>query len=138
MNKGKIIKIAGPVIVANGMRGSQMYEVVKVGREELIGEIIELEVDRATIQVYEETAGMEPGEVVEGTGMPLSVELGPGILKMIYDGIQRPLEVIKNETGTFISRGVSVTSLDRKKKWEFIPLGKPKSKVTPGDFLGEI
>ena len=138
MNKGKIIKIAGPVIVANGMRGSQMYEVVKVGREELIGEIIELEGDRATIQVYEETAGMEPGEVVEGTGMPLSVELGPGILKMIYDGIQRPLEVIKNETGTFISRGVSVTSLDRKKKWEFIPLGKPKSKVTPGDFLGEI
>jgi V/A-type H+-transporting ATPase subunit A len=138
MSKGEIIKIAGPVIVASGMRGSQMYEVVKVGMEELIGEIIELEGDNATIQVYEETAGIEPGEVVEGTGMPLSVELGPGILKRIYDGIQRPLEVIKKESGTFIARGVSVPSLDRKKKWEFIPLAKPKSKVSPGDFLGEV
>lgn len=138
MAKGKIIKIAGPVIIAKGMRGSQMYEVVKVGGEELIGEIIELEGDKATIQVYEETAGIEPGEVVLGTGQPLSVELGPGILKMIYDGIQRPLEVIKKERGTFITRGVSVPSLDRKKKWEFTPIAKPKAKVTPGDFLGEV
>lgn len=138
MSKGKIIKIAGPVMIANGMRGSQMYEVVKVGREELIGEIIELEGGKATIQVYEETAGIEPGEVVEGTGMPLSVELGPGILKGIFDGIQRPLEVIKNETGTFITRGVSVSSLDRKKKWEFKPLSKSKTMVSSGDFLGEV
>jgi V/A-type H+-transporting ATPase subunit A len=138
MTEGKIIKIAGPVIVAEGMKGSQMYEVVKVGEEGLIGEIIELEGNRATVQVYEETAGIKPGEVVLGTGRPLSVELGPGILKMIYDGIQRPLEVVKKETGTFITRGVSVPSLDRKKKWKFLPLAKPGSKITGGDFLGEV
>lgn len=138
MAKGRIVKIAGPVIVADGMRGSQMYEVVKVGEEGLIGEIIELEGGNATVQVYEETAGIKPGEVVVGTGRPLSVELGPGILKMIYDGIQRPLEVVKEKTGTFITRGVSVPSLDRKKKWEFNPSVRPGIKVSPGDFLGEV
>lgn len=95
ITEGKIIKIAGPVITANGMRGTQMYEMVKVGANKLIGEIIELEGDTATIQVYEETAGMKPGEIVESTGGPLSVELGPGIIGSIFDGIQRPLKTIK-------------------------------------------
>ena len=95
INEGNIIKIAGPVIVADGMRGTQMYEVVRVGEAKLIGEIIELEGDTATIQVYEETAGVKPGEKVESTGGPLSVELGPGVMGSIFDGIQRPLEVIK-------------------------------------------
>jgi V/A-type H+-transporting ATPase subunit A len=138
MAEGKIIKISGPVIVASGMRGSEMYEVVRVGEENLIGEIIGLEGDKATIQVYEETTGIKPGEKVIGTGAPLSVELGPGILKTIYDGIQRPLEVVKKETGTFISRGVSVHSLDRKKKWKFVPLAKKGDRVVGGDFLGEV
>jgi V/A-type H+-transporting ATPase subunit A len=138
MAEGKIIKIAGPVMIASGMRGSKMYEVVRVGEENLIGEIIELEGDKATIQVYEETTGIKPGEKVIGTGASLSVELGPGILKMIYDGIQRPLEVVKETTGTFISRGVNVPSLDRDKKWDFTPLAKEGQKVVGGDFLGEV
>lgn len=138
MAQGKIVKITGPVIVASGMRGSQMYEVVRVGEAKLIGEIIELDGDRATIQVYEETAGIQPGESVVGTGSALSVELGPGVLKMIYDGIQRPLEVIKTQSGTFIARGVEAPSLDRKKKWEFKPLAKNGDKVEAGDFLGEV
>ncbi len=138
MTEGRIIKIAGPVMVAKEMRGSKMYEVVRVGEENLIGEIIELEGDEATIQVYEETAGIEPGQKVIGTGAQLSVELGPGILKMIYDGIQRPLEVIKGESGTYITRGVDVPKLDRKKKWAFKPLAKKGDKVTGGDFLGEV
>jgi len=138
MAEGRIIKIAGPVMVAKEMRGSKMYEVVRVGEENLIGEIIELEGDEATIQVYEETAGIEPGQKVVGTGAQLSVELGPGILKMIYDGIQRPLEVIKGESGTYITRGVDVPKLDRKKKWAFKPLAKKGDRVTGGDFLGEV
>ncbi len=138
MAEGKIIKIAGPVIKAEGMKGSMMYEVVRVGEEKLMGEIIQLEGDIATIQVYEETAGLKPGEPVYGTGAPLSVELGPGILKQMYDGVQRPLEVIRKESGTFITRGVEVPSLDRKKKWEFTPLVKEGDKVVGGDFLGEV
>ena len=138
MVKGKIIKVAGPVIVANEMRGSQMYEVVRVGEENLIGEIIEIEEDKATIQVYEETAGIKPGEEVTGTGAPLTVELGPGIIRMIYDGIQRPLENIQAETGTYITRGVEVPSLDHEKKWKFTPTAKKGDKVTAGDFLGEV
>ncbi len=138
MVEGKIIKVAGPVIKAEGMRGSMMYEVVRVGNERLMGEIIQLEGDVATIQVYEETAGIKPGEPVIGTGAQLSVELGPGILKQIYDGVQRPLEVIRKESGTFIARGVEVPSLDRDKKWEFTPLVKVGDKVEGGDFLGEV
>jgi len=138
MAKGKITKIAGPVIEAEGMRGSMMYEVVRVGKDKLMGEIIQLEGGVATIQVYEETTGITPGEPVEGTGAQLSVELGPGLLKQIYDGIQRPLEVIKEESGTFISRGLEVPSLDRKKKWEFKPLVKKGERVKTGDFLGEV
>jgi V/A-type H+-transporting ATPase subunit A len=138
MAKGKIIKVAGPVIVASGMRGSQMYEVVRVGEENLIGEVIELEGDEATIQVYEETAGIKPGEVVISTGTSLTVELGPGVMKTIYDGIQRPLEIVKAETGTYIERGVEVDSIDKKKKWKFTPTAKKGDKVVAGDFLGEV
>jgi V/A-type H+-transporting ATPase subunit A len=138
MAKGKIIKVAGPVIVAGGMRGAQMYEVVRVGEENLIGEVIEIEEDEATIQVYEETAGMKPGEKVISTGTSLTVELGPGVMKTIYDGIQRPLEVVKSQTGTYIKRGVEVPSIDREKKWKFTPTAKKGDKVTAGDFLGEV
>ena len=136
--EGKIIKIAGPVIVADGMRGTQMYEVVKVGNQELIGEIIELEGDTATIQVYEETAGIKPGEKVESTGGPLSVELCPGVMGSIYDGIQRPLELIKQVSGDFIARGVSAPSVDKDKKWTFKPVAKAGDKVVGGDILGEV
>ena len=138
ITEGNIIKIAGPVIVADGMRGTQMYEVVRVGDSKLIGEIIELEGDTATIQVYEETAGLKPGEKVESTGGPLSVELGPGVMGCIYDGIQRPLEVIKALTGDYIARGVDVPSIDREKKWTFEPVAKVGDKVTVGDVLGQV
>ena len=138
ITEGNIIKIAGPVIIADGMRGTQMHEMVKVGDDKLIGEIIELEGDTATIQVYEETAGLKPGEVVESTGGPLSVELGPGIMGSIFDGIQRPLEVIKDRTGDFIERGVDVPSIDKDKKWTFKPLAKVGDKLNGGDVLGEV
>jgi len=138
ITEGNIIKIAGPVIIADGMRGTQMYEMVKVGDAKLIGEIIELEGDTATIQVYEETAGLKPGEIVESTGGPLSVELGPGIMGSIFDGIQRPLEVIKAKTGDFIERGVDVPSIDKDKKWTFKPLAKVGDAVKGGDVLGEV
>jgi V/A-type H+/Na+-transporting ATPase subunit A len=138
MITGNIIKIAGPVIVGNGMKGTQMYEMVKVGNDNLIGEIIELEGDTATIQVYEETAGMKPGEPIESTGGPLSVELGPGIIGSIFDGIQRPLEKIKFLTGDYLQRGVSVPSLDKEKKWTFEPLLTAGSEVKGGDILGNV
>lgn len=138
MITGRIIKIAGPVIVGDGMKGTQMHEMVRVGNEGLIGEIIELEGDTATIQVYEETAGIKPGEIVESTGGPLSVELGPGILTSIYDGIQRPLENIKALTGDYIERGVDVPALDKDKKWKFIPLVKAGDAVKGGDIIGEV
>jgi V/A-type H+-transporting ATPase subunit A len=138
MITGNIIKIAGPVIVGNGMKGTQMYEMVKVGNDNLIGEIIELEGDTATIQVYEETAGMKPGEPIESTGGPLSVELGPGIIGSIFDGIQRPLEKIKFLTGDYLQRGVSVPSLDKEKKWTFNPILTAGSEVKGGDILGEV
>ena len=136
--EGKIIKIAGPVITADGMRGTQMYEMVKVGDDKLIGEIIELEGDTATIQVYEETAGMKPGEVVESTGGPLSVELGPGIIGSIFDGIQRPLETIKLSVGDYIERGVDVPSLPKDKKWTFKPAVSAGTEVKGGDVIGEV
>ncbi|WP_414470462.1 ATP synthase subunit A [Methanobacterium sp. ACI-7] len=138
MITGRIIKIAGPVIVGDGMKGTQMYEMVRVGEEGLIGEIIELEGDTATIQVYEETAGIQPGEKIESTGGALSVELGPGILTSIYDGIQRPLENIKALTGDYIERGVDVPALNKDKKWKFIPLLKAGAAVKGGDVIGEV
>lgn len=138
ITEGKIIKIAGPVIIADGMKGTQMYEMVKVGEDRLIGEIIELEGDTATIQVYEETAGIKPGEIVESTGGPLSVELGPGIIGSIFDGIQRPLETIKIESGDYIERGVDVPSIPKDKKWTFKPLLSAGAKVEGGDIIGEV
>src|SRR3989338_4184241 len=102
---GLLYRIVGPVVVAEGMRGAKIYDVVKVGKEKLIGEIIKINGDFATIQVYEDTSGIMPGEKVENTGMPLSVELGPGLLQNIYDGIQRPLYAVKKESGNFIARG---------------------------------
>jgi len=135
---GKIIRIAGSLVEADGMAGHSIYELVRVGNEKLLGEIIRLNRDVASIQVYEETTGLEPGEPVEGTGAPLSVELGPGILKSIYDGVQRPLELIKDASGAFIKRGIVVSPLDRKKKWEFTPKVKKGNHVVSGDIIGEI
>lgn len=136
--EGKITKIAGPVITSSGMKGTQMYEMVRVGESKLIGEIIELKGETATIQVYEETAGMKPGEPVESTGGPLSVELGPGIIGAIFDGIQRPLENIKLLTGDYIERGIAIPALPRDKKWKFKPTAKVGTDVQGGDVLGEV
>jgi len=138
LNEGRIIRISGPVIEADGMRGAKMYDVVKVGAEKLIGEIIRLKEDNAIIQVYEDTNGLKPGEKVISTNMPLSVELAPGLLTNIYDGIQRPLPAIKDKTGNFIERGVEVPALDRKKKWHFKPTIKAGEKIKGCDVLGEV
>ncbi|MDK2914406.1 MAG: V/A-type H+/Na+-transporting ATPase subunit [Thermococcaceae archaeon] len=135
---GRIIRVTGPLVVADGMKGSKMYEVVRVGEMGLIGEIIRLEGDRAVIQVYEETAGIRPGEPVEGTGASLSVELGPGLLTAMYDGIQRPLEVLRELSGDFIARGLTAPALPRDKKWHFTPKVKAGDKVVGGDVLGVV
>jgi len=136
--KGEISKISGPVVTAKNMKGAKMYDVVKVGNKRLIGEIIRLEGELAIVQVYEETSGVAPGEPVESTGLPLSVELGPGVLKSIYDGIQRPLEIIREEFGDFIIRGAQAPPIDKKKKWEFTPKAKPGEQVSQGDVLGTV
>ena len=135
---GRIVRISGPVIEADGMRGAKMYDVVRVGEENLIGEIIRLNKDNAIIQVYEDTVGLKPGEKVVTTGMPLSVELGPGLLTNIYDGIQRPLPAIMDKTGDFISRGVEANAIYRKKKWHFKPTAKPGDKINGCDVIGEV
>jgi len=135
---GRIIHVAGPVVEAEGLRGVEMYEVVEVGEEGLIGEVIELDEDVATIQVYEETGGVKPGEPVERTGEPLSLELGPGLIEQIYDGIQRPLEGIVEETGDFIKRGIEVSPLDEEKKWNFEPKVEEGEEVEHGDILGIV
>lgn len=135
---GKIERVAGPVVVASNMLGARMYELVKVGSTGLIGEVIRVEADTATIQVYEETTGIKPGELVERTGNPLSVELGPGLVNQFFDGTQRPLPALLDKAGAFIRRGISASPLDRKKKWEFTPLMKKGDKVTGGDVLGEV
>jgi V/A-type H+-transporting ATPase subunit A len=135
---GRIIKVAGPLVVAEGMYDAKVYDVVKVSDKNLVGEIIEIRGDKASIQVYEETAGIGVGEPVVSTGMPLSVELGPGIIETIYDGIQRPLDAIVKKEGSFISRGVEVFSLDREKKWEFKPCKKKGDKVAQGDVIGTV
>ena len=135
---GKINRITGPVVIADDMRGSEMYELVKVGEQGLMGEIIGLAGNRATIQVYEETTGIKPAEKVEGTGKPLSVELGPGLIGAIYDGTQRPLTVIKAEVGDMIKRGVFAHALPRDKKWEFAPKIKKGNEVMEGDILGTV
>lgn len=135
---GKIIKVSGPLVVASGMKNAKMYEVVKVSEQKLIGEIIGLKGDTASIQVYEETSGLGPDEPVYQTGRSLSVELGPGLLTSIYDGIQRPLDLIREVAGDFITRGIDVPALKRDKKWLFKPLVKIGDQVSAGDILGEV
>ena len=136
--KGKIVNVAGPVVKAREMKGAKMYDLVKVGEEGLVGEIIELKGDRATIQVYEDTTGLKPGEDVINTGMPLAVELAPGLLTSIYDGIQRPLPKIMKKTGEYIRRGVEIDAIDRKKKWDFVPKVKENEHVRGGDVIGVV
>ncbi|MBC7323414.1 MAG: V-type ATP synthase subunit A, partial [Acetomicrobium sp.] len=129
--KGSITRISGPLVVASGMAGASMYDVVRVGDLGLVGEIIELKGDSAFVQVYEETSGLKPKEPVISTGVPLSVELGPGLIEQFFDGVQRPLSMIEKEAQSpYITRGIDVPALDRKKKWEFVP------KVKNGESVG--
>lgn len=136
-NIGEIYRISGPVVIITGLK-TKMYDVVKVGNEGLMGEVIGIEGDKSTVQVYEETSGVKPGEPVENTGMPLSVELGPGLLESIYDGIQRPLPVLKGSMGDFIKRGVSASGLSREKEWDFVPTVKSGDKVKGGEIIGTV
>jgi len=135
--KGKIYRISGPVVIISGLN-TRMYDVVKVGNEGLMGEVIGIEGDKSTVQVYEETSGVRPGEPAENTGMPLSVELGPGLLESIYDGIQRPLPVLKSTMGDFIKRGVFANGLSREKEWDFVPVVKKGDKVSGGSIIGTV
>jgi V/A-type H+-transporting ATPase subunit A len=135
---GRIVKVAGPLVVAEGLTDAKMYEVVRVGRERLVGEVIVLDGDLASIQVYEETSGLGPGDPVEGTGEPLSVELGPGLIGSIYDGIQRPLEAIQQRWGAYIRRGVEAPALNRARKWRFVPTVKKGDTVGEGDIIGTV
>ena len=136
--QGRIVKVSGPLIVAENMADVKMYDVVKVGEKELIGEVIELRGDKASVQVYEETSGLGVGDKVVSTGMPLSVELAPGLIEGIFDGIQRPLEKIVENYGDRITRGLKVNNLDREKKWRFVPEKKIGDEVIPGDVLGSV
>ncbi len=139
MSKGTIKKVAGPLVIAKGMRDANMYDVVRVSSQRLIGEIIEIHGDEASVQVYEETSGLGPGEPVESMNVPLSVELGPGLITSIYDGIQRPLDDIMKATGSnSLKRGVEVPSLKRDKKWQFEPAVKPGDEVEAGDIIGTV
>ena len=136
--QGHILKVSGPLVVAGGMAEVKLFDVVRVSNRRLIGEVIELRGDKASIQVYEETSGLGPGDPVESTGLPLSVELGPGLIESIFDGIQRPLTDIRAKTGDRITRGVEVAALNRERKWDFVPLVKTGDKVGQGDFLGKV
>ena len=136
--EGKIIKVAGPLVVAEAMSGSKMYDVVRVGSQELIGEIIELKEDTASIQVYEETSGLTVGDAVVSLGRPLSLLLGPGMLGAIYDGIQRPLDVIREQSGAFIARGLQASGLNEEAKWDFVQTAKEGDAVSGGDVLGTV
>ncbi len=137
VSKGKIFRISGPVVVAEGL-SAKMYELVRVGDEGLMGEVVQIVKDKVIIQVYEDTTGLKPGEPVEGTGSALSVELGPGLLSQIYDGVQRPLPVLKEESGDFIRRGIYAKALDQKKKWDFKATAKAGDTVKGGDILGIV
>ena len=138
MKAGKVIKVAGPLVVASGMEKANVYDVVEVSEDKLIGEIIEMRGDQASIQVYEETTGIGPGDVVYTTGSPLSIELGPGIMEQMFDGIQRPLNALQDKAGDFLERGVVVKSLDREKVWSFDPVVSVGDEVGPGDTLGTV
>lgn len=138
MKSGKIIKVSGPLVVASGMEDANVYDVVEVSKDKLIGEVIEMRGDKASIQVYEETTGIGPGDEVYTTGAPLSVELGPGMIEQMFDGIQRPLVGLRNEAGDFLERGVTVNPLNRDKKWEFKKVANLGDEVEPGDVLGTV
>lgn len=137
-SKGTIKKVAGPLVIATGMRDANMFDVVHVSDQMLTGEIIEMHGDEASIQVYEETSGLGPGEPVVSTGVPMSVELGPGLITSIYDGIQRPLDAIMKVCGNNLKRGIHVDSLDREKKWNFVPTAEIGEEVSGGDVLGTV
>ena len=138
MADGVVSRISGPVVLASGLEGAQMFDVVRIGELGLVGEIIRLEGNKATVQVYEDTTGLKPGEKVINTKRPLSMQLGPGLLTSIYDGIQRPLDVLRAQSGDFISRGNIIPALDQTKKWDFVPLKKKGDHVSPGEIIGEV
>lgn len=138
LKTGRVVKVSGPLVVAEGMEEANLFDVVRVGDERLIGEIIEMREDKASIQVYEETSGLGPGAPVVTTGAPLSVELGPGLIEAMFDGIQRPLDAIEAKAGDFITRGIDVPSLSREKVWHFNPTKKAGDKVETGDILGLV
>lgn len=138
MSQGTIVKVSGPLVIAEGMRDANMFDVVRVSEHHLIGEILEMHGDQASIQVYEETSGLGPGEPVVSTGAPLSVELGPGLIENFFDGIQRPLEAMREIAGSNITRGIDVPPLDRKKQWLFEPVVKVGDQVGAGDVIGTV
>ncbi|MEB3028973.1 V-type ATP synthase subunit A [Parvimonas micra] len=138
MKVGKVIKVSGPLVVAEGMEDANVYDVVEVSDNKLIGEIIEMRGDKASIQVYEETTGIGPGDDVYSTGSPLSIELGPGMLEQMFDGIQRPLEALQAKAGDFLLRGVSVSPLDREKRWDFVPTVNVGDEVSEGNIIGTV
>lgn len=138
LSQGRIIKISGPLVIAEGMKDANMFDVVRVSEQELIGEILEIHEDRASIQVYEETSGLGPGGPVVSTGEPLSVELGPGLLENMFDGIQRPLEAMRRQTGNNITRGINISTLDRDTKWAFKPVLQKGDTVITGDIIGTV
>ena len=138
MSTAIVSRISGPVVVATDIEQAQMYDVVRIGELGLLGEIIRLEGNKATIQVYEDTTGLRPGEKIVNTRRPLSIQLGPGLLKSIYDGIQRPLDILRKESGDFISRGKIIPALDQLKKWEFVPIKKKGENVSQGEIIGEV
>ncbi len=138
MSESLVSRISGPVVVATGLEGAQMYDVVRIGELGLVGEIIRLEGNKATVQVYEDTTGLRPGEKLVNTKRPLSIQLGPGLLTSIYDGIQRPLNILREQSGDFIGRGKTIPALDQEKKWEFIPLKKRGDDVCQGEIIGEV
>ena len=135
---GTIVKVSGPLVVASGMADANVSDVVRVGEQRLLGEILNMTGDNASIQVYEETSMLGTGEDVVSTNAPLSVELGPGLIESIYDGIQRPLNMLVEKSGDRIGRGLEVPALDHKKKWDFLPTVKVGDKVTGGDIIGIV
>src|SRR5512136_1718571 len=137
-NKGEVVKVSGPLVVARGLTGACMYEMARVGDANLFGEIIEIRGDDYSIQVYEETEGIGPGQPVVRTEEPLSVELGPGLIRSIYDGVQRPLDALAKDFGEYIVRGAERPALDRSKKWDFKPVAKVGDQVSAGDVLGTV
>ncbi len=138
MSRAIVSRISGSVVVATDLEDAQMYDVVRIGELGLLGEIIRLEGNKATVQVYEDTTGLKPGEKIINTKRPLSIQLGPGLLTSIYDGIQRPLDVLREKSGDFISRGNIIPALDQQKKWDFVPLKKKGDSVLPGEIIGEV